>query len=95
MSDQQRALTDQTAERAVLGAVVVNPELLSEAAGLLTPADFYRVGHRLIFSAMLRLDNAYVALDLVTLQGEMAKQGELVSHSRHKGMAPPSIPIAL
>lgn len=55
------------AERALLGAVLVTPERLPEAADAVTPEDFFRAGHRLLWEAMQRLAQAGRACDLVTL----------------------------
>lgn len=55
------------AERALLGAVLVTPERLPEAADAVEPGDFFREGHRLLWEAMTRLVQAGRACDLVTL----------------------------
>ncbi|ANK60595.1 MULTISPECIES: replicative DNA helicase [Loigolactobacillus] len=76
-------LIDQTppqnieAEQAVLGAVFLNPEALVEAMEFVEPADFYRRAHQLIFQAMVDLNDASEAIDVVTLKDRLASQNQL------------------
>lgn len=76
-------LIDQTppqnieAEQAVLGAVFLNPEAVVEAMEFVTPADFYRRAHQLIFQAMVDLNDASEAIDVVTLKDRLASQNQL------------------
>ena len=59
------------AECAVLGAIMAGShrgsEAIEAAAELLTPLDFFRVAHRDVFAAMLRLRRANKPTDLVTV----------------------------
>lgn len=66
---------DLTAERALLGAVLLDPHRIREvrATGL-RPDDFFRAAHSLIFAAMLRLDDRGVAPDVVMLQDELGRR---------------------
>ena len=43
------------AERAVLGAILIEPNLLPRAVELLIPEEFYKEAHRKIFAAMIQL----------------------------------------
>ena len=43
------------AEQAVIGAILLEADAFSTAAERLTPADFYRTNHQVIFEAMLKL----------------------------------------
>nr|SFZ86900.1 Replicative DNA helicase [SA14-24] [Loigolactobacillus rennini] len=76
-------LIDQTppqnieAEQAVLGAVFLNPEAVVEVMEFVTPADFYRRAHQLIFQAMVDLNDASEAIDVVTLKDRLASQNQL------------------
>lgn len=76
-------LIDQTppqnieAEQAVLGAVFLNPDALVEAMEFVTPADFYRRAHQLIFQAMVDLNDISEAIDVVTLQNRLEGQNQL------------------
>lgn len=65
------------AEKAVLGALLLNDEQLLLLSELITPDDFYQKSHTIIFAAMLALQKARKRVDLVTLQDELSKQGLL------------------
>ncbi|RMG46196.1 MAG: replicative DNA helicase [Acidobacteria bacterium] len=68
---------DEHAERAVLGAVLIEPRALDTALELLTPDDFHRVSHRLIFRAMVSLASRSEAIDPVTVRAELEREGVL------------------
>ncbi len=68
---------DHGAELAVLGGLLVNPDLLPEVAAILTPADFHQKAHATIFGAILKLDSAREHLDLVTLKHALERGAEL------------------
>ena len=55
------------AEQAVLGAILLEPETFSTAAERLSPNDFFRAGHQVIFEAMLELFEKGEPIDLVTV----------------------------
>lgn len=65
------------AERAVLGAVLVDPAAYASAAAVLCDADFGRDAHRRIFAQLVKLSGAGSALDLLTLKDALARSGEL------------------
>jgi hypothetical protein len=65
------------AEEAVLGAILAAGRLLTEVAGLLEEADFYRPAHRTIWRAILHLTDRGQPIDPVTLLGELEQAGEL------------------
>jgi len=68
MNSADRSLPHSTeAERSVLGAILLDSELLSELDGHLDPDDFYQGRHRHIFRAMLTLGAAGSPIDLLTL----------------------------
>lgn len=64
------------AERAVLGGILMNPEFLADAQEHVTPADFFRVPHRLVFDACLRLAKTSKPIDLLTV-AQALTPGEL------------------
>ncbi len=69
---------DEQAERAVLGAVLLDPEsALDPALELLRGEDFYRPAHRLIFDAFVALASENAAIDPVTVRSRLEQQGEL------------------
>lgn len=65
------------AERATLGAVLISPSLWPEAASIVSSAEFFRDAHRRIWEAMVRLHEAGITPDFVTLKNELARTGEL------------------
>lgn len=65
------------AEQAVLGAIFLEPESLVTAAETLTPEDFYRSAHQKIFSAMLKLNDAGHAVDVVTVTEQLQATNQL------------------
>jgi len=65
------------AERAVLGAILLENALFDQTSEMLTREDFYLESHRNIFSTMERLSSDTRAIDLVTLREELQKQNEL------------------
>ncbi|MEE8160121.1 MAG: replicative DNA helicase [Acidobacteriota bacterium] len=67
------------AERAVLGAVLLDNTLFDQASEILTTEDFYLDGHRKIFSRMLVLSSDSRAIDSLTLRQELQKRSDLES----------------
>src|SRR5262252_9038612 len=66
------------AERAVLGALLLDPAAISEAVGIpLTPEDFYREHHARVYRAILALYERSERADVITLKEELSKRGEL------------------
>jgi replicative DNA helicase len=65
------------AERAVLGAILLERESLPRAIELLKPSDFYKEGHRKIFDTMLGLFERNEPVDLLTLSEELKRQNHL------------------
>src|ERR1700722_10931013 len=62
---------DREAERAVLGAVLLDASVLDDVNQLLQPLDFHLEIHRQIFEAMSRLSADRRAIDAVTVPAEM------------------------
>lgn len=65
------------AERAVLGALLLNDELIHTIAHLVRAEDFYSIAHRHIYQAMLELIQRGKRIDLVTLQDALIVQDNL------------------
>ena len=65
------------AERAVLGAILLERESLPRAVELLQAPDFYKEGHRKIFLAMLGLFERNEPVDLLTIAEELRRRAEL------------------
>ena len=65
------------AEQAVLGAMLIKKEAISEVVTILIGTDFYRDAHRIIFDAMLELFNKNEAVDLITITEQLRKNEQL------------------
>src|SRR5579872_2073447 len=65
------------AERAVLGALLLNDEHITLISEILTPVDFYNQHHTLIYTAMIDLQQQRKRIDLLTLQDELMKRNQL------------------
>lgn len=65
------------AEVAVLGAVMVDRDAASKAMEVLDADCFYHEKHQIIFKAMIELFNRSVSIDLITLNNELSRTGEL------------------
>lgn len=65
------------AEQAVLGAMLIKKEVIAEVQEILQPDDFYREAHRIVYEAMVQLQNNDEAVDLVTLTEQLRKSEQL------------------
>ncbi len=65
------------AEMSLLGAVLIDEEVLADVSELVTPKDFYDKRHQLVFSSMMRLYEKHKPVDLLTLTEELKKKKEL------------------
>ncbi len=65
------------AERAVLGALLIDPDAILKVATFLRPQDFYREPHRWIYEALLALHERREPPDILTVQDELERQGHL------------------
>lgn len=68
---------DLEAERAVLGALLVDERLLPQVSDVLKPADFFRHAHGLIYTAILAVAAKGQAVDFVSLRAELERRGQL------------------
>jgi replicative DNA helicase len=65
------------AEMSLLGAILIDEEVLADVSDKLHPQDFYDKRHLLIFDAMMRLYERHRPVDLLTLSDELTKKAEL------------------
>ncbi len=65
------------AERSVLGAILLDNEAFHSAIEGLGVPDFFLRAHRLSFSCMIRLAEQNRAIDLITLNEELERAGDL------------------
>ncbi len=65
------------AERAVLGSLLLHDAQLDATMEIIEPKDFYTSAHRIVFEAMTTLGYRKQRLDVITLQDELDKNGQL------------------
>jgi replicative DNA helicase len=65
------------AEQAVLGAVLIAPDVLPGVLERLGPDDFYRPAHRHIFAAVCGVHEAGQPIDAITVIGQLQNTGRL------------------
>lgn len=65
------------AEKCVLGAILIDNEAFNQAAESLDSRDFFRDAHRRVFDKMVLLSERREVIDLVTLNNELERSGEL------------------
>jgi len=65
------------AEQAVLGAILIAPEILPALLENIHPDDFYRNSHQLIFSCAMEIAEKGEPVDLITLMATLQSQGKL------------------
>jgi replicative DNA helicase len=66
---------DKKAERALLGALVVDQDAIHSVAPTVKPADFYLESNGVIYQAMLDLSARSEPADIVTIMAELRRQG--------------------
>mgnify|MGYP001766382232 CR=1 FL=1 len=64
--------SDPETERVVLGAILVNNQLLHQVSDKLTPDDFFLNSHRSIFRAMIQLYQDNLPIDEITVRDALA-----------------------
>src|SRR5260221_2618106 len=62
------------AERAVLGALLLNDEYITTISEVIIPDDFYNPAHKIIYQAIIDLGQKHKRIDIVTLQDELTKK---------------------
>jgi replicative DNA helicase len=75
------------AERAVLGAILLEPNLLPRAVELLTPEEFYKEAHRKIFAAMIQLFERGEAPDTIMVAETLRRDGVFEEVGGHTALA--------
>lgn len=68
---------DLVAEQSLLGAIIINNDVLPEVLTIVRPRDFYDERHKIIFQAMLDLYDHHKPVDLLTLTSELKTQKKL------------------
>ncbi|MDR0731994.1 MAG: replicative DNA helicase [Treponema sp.] len=68
---------DDEAERAALGAMLMDSDAIATSIEYLRPGDFYSTANNLVYAAILGLFNKGVAADILTVTGELRQGGKL------------------
>lgn len=71
--------SNEESERAILGAILLDNQLIAQAVEHLKPGDFYSPLHRRIFSAMIALFEASKKIDPILISEELKKEGSIES----------------
>ncbi len=71
--------SSEVTERVILGAVLLDNAVVSQAIERLRPEDFYSPTHRSIFAAMISLFEKQKQIDPILISEELKKQGSLES----------------
>ena len=66
------------AEMSLLGAVLIDEEVLADVSEHVTPKDFYDKRHATIFDGMMKLYERHRPVDLLTLTEQLKKNTSLV-----------------
>lgn len=66
------------AEKSVLGAILIDENVISDLVTIVKPRDFYEPKHQAIFDAMLKLFEKSSPIDLLTLTDQLKKTKDLV-----------------
>ncbi|HEN3001100.1 TPA: replicative DNA helicase [Streptococcus agalactiae] len=68
---------DLLAEQAVLGSIFISPEKLIMVREFISPDDFYKYSHKVIFRTMITLADRNDAIDAATVRNILDDQGDL------------------
>ena len=65
------------AEEGVLSSIMIDPECMSEIVDTLSPADFYRNTHRVLYTTLLSLYRQQIASDSLTVCDELERTNQM------------------
>lgn len=65
------------AEKSLLGAVLIDEEVLADVSEHVTAKDFYEKRHGIVYGGMMRLYEKHKPVDLLTLTDELKRKDEL------------------
>lgn len=73
MHSERQVPCNVEAEQAVIGAVLIDNDVMADLSARLRPADFCRAQHSLIFESMQRLHERRQPIDFITVIEELAR----------------------
>ena len=65
------------AEKSLLGAILIDEDVLSDASEIVKPKDFYDKNHQTIFNGMISLYEKHSPVDMLTLTDELKRKNQL------------------
>lgn len=65
---------DETAERSVIGSMIIDPDAITVASELLEADDFYQAKYGVVFQTIVDLNNQGKPVDLVILQAKLKEK---------------------
>jgi hypothetical protein len=65
------------AEMSVLGSMMLDPDAVEKVTEMLQPDDFYHPAHQILYRAMSSMRERNQAIDLLTVQEELRRLGQL------------------
>jgi replicative DNA helicase len=68
---------DEAAERAVIGAALLAPHVMTKLAAALAPTDFYRPAHTVLWEALCAMHAGGTPTDPITVTAYLAETGQL------------------
>jgi len=68
---------DEDAERAILGSLIVYPEIIDSVLNKLKIDDFYLQKHKVIYETIIDLFNQGKPLEIIILKDELSRRGKL------------------
>jgi len=77
ISISENQLHDREMEEALIGAILINPEVFIDVASFLDAEDFYLSRHKWIWEAFVSLDQEKHYLDLLTVKEVLESRGQL------------------
>lgn len=67
---------DLTAEKSIIGAILLDADAITAIIGMLKPEHFYKIAHSDIYTAIYELYEKREPVDLVTLTAQLKKKGK-------------------
>lgn len=68
---------DESAERALLGSVLIKPRIYADLASDVRPDDFFMPAHRVIWAAMAAVERRGLTIDPISVGDEIRSVGEI------------------
>lgn len=86
ITDHVLKLVSEEAEQAVIGAVLVTPDMFVSLQGFLRPSDFFILRHRIMWLTFERLMDRGSPVDMTTVVLELQAQGQFKDVGEYMGV---------